>query len=209
MLLFPNQFNNFAELPKNAIVGTASLRRQCQIAAKRPDIQIKSLRGNVGTRLAKLDNNEYDAIILASAGLIRLELASRIKQALSADFMLPAAGQGAVGIECRSNDSVTQSFLAALNHQDTHYRVIAERTMSHQLQGGCQVPIAAYAQYHPSKPGWLMLEGLVGEPDGSKLLSATGEASQEEAQQLGLQVAAKLKAQGAMAIIDKLMADSH
>ena len=140
-----NNFANIDALPQGAIVGTSSLRRQCQIRALRPDLEIRDLRGNVNTRLAKLDSGQYDAIILAAAGLIRLEMGERIRDFIEPEVSLPANGQGAVGIECRIDDTVTKALLAPLEHSETRIRVNAERAMNRHLEGGCQVPIGAYA----------------------------------------------------------------
>ncbi len=162
-----NQYKSLDDMPAGSIVGTSSLRRQCQIAARRPDLIIRSLRGNVGTRLSKLDNGEYDAIILAVAGLKRLQLDARITSALAPEVSLPAVGQGAVGIECRLDDTRTRDLLAPLNHDETAVRVRAERAMNTRLEGGCQVPIGSYAEL---KDGELWLRALVGAPDGSRLV---------------------------------------
>ncbi|MFT5546836.1 hydroxymethylbilane synthase, partial [Rheinheimera aquimaris] len=140
-----NQFKSIDELPPGAVVGTSSLRRQCQLKALRPDLTVRDLRGNVNTRLAKLDNGEYAAIILAAAGLIRLGFEQRIAALMPVDTSLPANGQGAVGIECRSDDKEVQQLLSALEHRETRICVLAERAMNRKLQGGCQVPIGAYA----------------------------------------------------------------
>lgn len=133
-----NRYASIDELPAGSVVGTSSLRRQCQLAATRPDTAIRSLRGNVGTRLSKLDNGEYDAIILAAAGLKRLQLEARIRQPLSPEQSLPAVGRGAVGIECRLDDAWTRGLLAPLNHTETAVRVRAERAMNTRLEGGCR-----------------------------------------------------------------------
>ena len=194
-----NRYQQLAELPQGAVVGTSSLRRQCQIKAMRPDLQIKDLRGNVNTRLAKLDAGEFDAIILASAGLIRLGFEARIASFLEVGISLPANGQGAVGIECRSDDLVVQQLLAPLEHQETRICVLAERAMNRKLQGGCQVPIGAFAVLQHNE---LWLRGLVGQLDGSEILRSEikGEASQAE--QLGTQLAEQLLALGADRILD-------
>ncbi|HDS1153180.1 TPA: hydroxymethylbilane synthase, partial [Pluralibacter gergoviae] len=157
-----NHYASIDALPAGSIVGTSSLRRQCQLAASRPDLVIRSLRGNVGTRLGKLDAGEYDAIILAVAGLQRLGLESRIRQPLSPEQSLPAVGQGAVGIECRMDDERTLALLAPLNHPETAVRVTAERAMNTRLEGGCQVPIGSYAELID---GDVWLRALVGAPD--------------------------------------------
>ena len=137
-----NRFTSIEDLPHGATVGTSSLRRQCQLRAWRPDLKISDLRGNVNTRLAKLDEGKYDAIILASAGLIRLGFSDRIRAFLDTDICLPAIGQGAVGVECRVDDERINALLEPLNHERTHTCVMAERAMNHRLEGGCQVPIA-------------------------------------------------------------------
>lgn len=195
-----NHFDCMADLPAGAVVGTSSLRRECQLRERRPDLEVRFLRGNVNTRLRKLDEGQYDAIILASAGLIRLGMAARIRQALSTDESLPAAGQGAVGIELRSGDSEVLALLQVLHHAPTAQRVIAERAMNERLQGGCQVPIAGFAQYDESGEN-LWLRGLVGKPDGSLLLRAEARAAASGAAQLGMDVADDLLAQGAAAIL--------
>lgn len=197
-----NVYANLDEVPSGAIIGTSSLRRQCQLKALRPDLEIKSLRGNVGTRLQKLDDDEYDAIILATAGLLRLGLQYRIKDEIPTSVLLPSAGQGAVGIECRSNDRQTKQLLEPLNHSLTAARVTAERAMSHHLEGGCQVPIGAFAEL---KDDELLLRGLVGEVDGSRLLTFQHQAPINEAKQLGVLVGEALKEQGADKIIQALL----
>lgn len=193
-----NKYASLEELPKGAVVGTSSLRRQCQLMATYPDLTVKSLRGNVGTRLAKLDNGEYDAIILASAGLIRLGLSERIRNFISTEQSLPAAGQGAVGIETRLNDERVLAYVKALNHQPTAYCVIAERAMNRHLQGGCQVPIGGFAELHN---GELHLRALVGALDGSEIIRASGQATAENAEALGIEIAEKLLKQGADKIL--------
>ena len=190
------RYASFADLPQGAVVGTSSLRRQCQLRRARPDLDIRDLRGNVGTRLAKLDAGEYDAIILAAAGLIRLGFAERIRSSISVDDSLPAGGQGAVGIECRTADAEIHALLAPLHHAETAARVAAERALNKRLNGGCQVPIACYALLEGEQ---LWLRGLVGQPDGGLLLRAEGRGSDAEA--LGVQVAEQLLAQGAEAIL--------
>ncbi len=199
-----NQYQSLDELPKGAVVGTSSLRRQCQLMAAYPHLEIKSLRGNVGTRLSKLDNGEYDAIILASAGLIRLGMPERIRSFISVEQSLPAAGQGAVGIETRLADPRVLGYLAKLNHQPTAYRVIAERAMNAHLQGGCQVPIGGFATLENDE---LTLNALVGSLDGSTIIRASGVAPVDKAEQLGIEVATKLLAQGADKILAEVYAD--
>ncbi len=194
-----NTFASFDDLPKGAIVGTSSLRRQCQLLAQRPDLDIRFLRGNVNTRLAKLDAGEYDAIILASAGLIRLGMGERITDTLTPETCLPAGGQGAVGIECRSDDSTTIALLACLQHTQTTECVTAERAMNRRLEGGCQVPIACYA-IHTDKGLWL--RGLVGNPDGSELISKEINGDVSEAEFMGVELAESLLSAGAGRILD-------
>lgn len=193
-----NHYKTLNELPKNAIVGTSSLRRQAQLRAIRPDLIIKDLRGNVGTRLSKLDANEFDAIILAAAGLIRLGLDKRIASLLSYDICLPAVGQGAVGIECRTNDSKTREIIAAINHKATAYCVLAERAFNQYLQGGCQVPIAGHAILTGEL---IVLEGLVASLDGQKIIreSITGPTS--DFQSLGESLAELLVSKGAKKLL--------
>lgn len=193
-----NKYHSLADLPKGAVVGTSSLRRQCQLVAKYPHLQVKSLRGNVGTRLSKLDNGEYDAIILASAGLIRLGLAERIRDFISVEDSLPACGQGAVGIESRLNDERVLGYLAELNHQPTACCVQAERAMNTRLQGGCQVPIGGYATLHGDE---ISLNALVGALDGSSIVRASAKGHVKDAEKLGVEVAEMLLAKGADEIL--------
>ena len=193
-----NTYTSLDELPQGSIVGTSSLRRQAQLLTRRPDLEIRFLRGNVNTRLAKLDAGEYDAIILAAAGLIRLGFEDRITSAISVDDSLPAGGQGAVGIECRSIDSEIHALLAPLHHQDTAIRVTAERALNKHLNGGCQVPIACYAVLEGEQ---IWLRGLVGDPNGGLLLSAEARAPRSDAEALGVQVAEDLLSQGANDIL--------
>lgn len=193
-----NKYNSLADLPKGAVVGTSSLRRQCQLVAKYPHLQVKSLRGNVGTRLSKLDNGEYDAIILASAGLIRLGLSERIRDFIAVEDSLPACGQGAVGIETRLNDERVLGYLAELNHQPTACCVQAERAMNTRLQGGCQVPIGGYATLNGDE---ILLNALVGSLDGSNIVRASAKGHVKEAEKLGIQVAETLLANGAEQIL--------
>ncbi|KGD80140.1 porphobilinogen deaminase [Tatumella morbirosei] len=189
------KYASLDELPEGAVVGTSSLRRQCQISARRPDLVIRSLRGNVGTRLSKLDAGEYDAIILAAAGLKRLGLESRIRSTLPAEVSLPAVGQGAVGIECRTDDTALITLLQALNHHDTESCVRAERAMNTRLEGGCQVPIGSYALLQGDDQLWL--RGLVGTPDGSQMISAERRGHRDQAEQLGIALAEELLEKGA------------
>ncbi len=196
-----NSYRTFAELPQGAVVGTSSLRRQCQLKALRPDLDIRSLRGNVGTRLSKLDNGDYDAIILASAGLIRLGLADRIASFIEVEQSLPAAGQGAVGIECRTDDVQVKQLLAPLADAETTCCVLAERAMNNHLQGGCQVPIGGYAVL---QQGQLYLRALVGNVDGSQIIRAEGKSAVKNADVLGVQIAEQLLAEGADKILQSI-----
>ena len=193
-----NTYDSLDALPAGSVVGTSSLRRQAQLLARRPDLKIQFLRGNVNTRLAKLDAGEYDAIILAAAGLIRLGFEERIRSSISAEDSLPAGGQGAVGIECRSADADVHALLAPLHHRETALRVTAERALNKHLNGGCQVPIACYALLEDDQ---LWLRGLVGQPDGGLLLRAEARAASSDAEALGVRVAEALLAQGADAIL--------
>ena len=191
-----NRFESIEALPAGSVVGTSSLRRECQLREARPDLEVKFLRGNVQTRLRKLDEGEYDAIILATAGLLRLELEQRIRQRIPDTQSLPAGGQGAVGIELRSDDRALLDLLMPLHHEATAQCVIAERALNRRLDGGCQVPIACYAQ-HCDDGRQLWLRGLVGEPDGSRVLRAEGRAPVADAEALGIRVAEELLAGGA------------
>lgn len=196
-----SRYQTLDELPEGACVGTSSLRRQCQLAERRPDLKIKSLRGNVNTRLRKLDEGEYDAIILAAAGLIRLGFESRITAFIGPEQSLPAIGQGAVGIECRSDDPRVNDLIAPLHHPDTACCVRAERAMNQRLNGGCQVPIAGYAML---ENGVVWLRGLVGEPDGSKIVRGEVEGAPEEVEAMGTGLAEHLLEWGADRILREL-----
>jgi hydroxymethylbilane synthase len=201
-----NHYQQLSELPFGAVVGTSSLRRQCQLKAQRPDLQIRDLRGNVNTRLAKLDQGEYDAIILAAAGLIRLGFTARIGSYIAVEQSLPANGQGAVGIECRSDDQRVQALLAPLEHLPTRQAVLAERAMNRRLQGGCQVPIGAYAIHQGNE---LWLRGLVGQLDGQHVLHADIRGAADAAEQLGETLAEMLLAQGAGEILNAVYVASE
>ena len=196
-----NTYATLDALPKGAIVGTSSLRRRCQLLQVRPDLDIRDLRGNVGTRLGKLDAGQYDAVVLAAAGLIRLGLAARIRHKLEHTLSLPAAGQGAVGIECRLADAQVRALLAPLHHEPTALCVRAERALNAALQGGCQVPIAAFAVLTDNT---LHLRGRVGDTDGSLLLRAEASASASQPEALGRQVADALLQQGAGEILRRV-----
>ncbi|MCU7814479.1 MAG: hydroxymethylbilane synthase [Candidatus Thiodiazotropha sp. (ex Rostrolucina anterorostrata)] len=196
-----NRYQHFNELPQGACVGTSSLRRQSQLSENRPDLVIKSLRGNVNTRLRKLDEGEYDAIILAAAGLKRLGFEARITALIGPEQSLPAIGQGAVGIECRADDPLVNDLIASLHHRETAFCVLAERTMNQRLNGGCQVPIAGYAML---ESGNLWLRGLVGEPDGSRIIRGEVEGTPEEAESMGKGLAERLLEWGADTILKAL-----
>ncbi len=198
-----NNFAALADLPQSATVGTSSFRRQCQLRELRPDLNIADLRGNVGTRLSKLDAGEYDAIILAAAGLKRLQLAERIRESLSFNDCLPAGGQGAVGIECRTQDLDTLKLIDCLHHQDTATRVVAERAVNSRLQGGCQVPIASFAVLDGEQ---LHLRALVGNLEGTQIIRSEIRGDRHQAEQLGLIVAEDLLSQGAEEILATLRA---
>lgn len=198
-----NQYLTLDDLPQGARLGTSSLRRKSQIQAYRPDLTIIDLRGNVGTRLGKLDDGEYDAIILAAAGLKRLQLESRIKQILPADLSLPAVGQGALGLECRSNDQAVLTLIAPLSDPATNICIRAERAFNRTLQGGCQVPIAGFAVLENNQ---LTMQGRVGSPDGQQLLKAEISGAPEQAEQLGQQLAQRLLEQGAGELLAALYA---
>lgn len=205
-----NQYASLDDLPAGAILGTSSLRRECQIRTARPDLTIKSLRGNVGTRLGKLDAGEYDAIILATSGLQRLGLDERIRHELDDELSLPAVGQGALAIECRADDDEILKLLAPLNDLPTRLCVIAERAMNQALEGGCQVPIAGFATIDGDV---LTLRGRVGSLDGKTLLKASGQitlgdddtANETATTALGVQIADELLTQGA----DKILAEVY
>jgi hydroxymethylbilane synthase len=190
-------------LPPGARIGTSSLRRQAQLLAARPDLRIEVLRGNVDSRVRRLDNGELDAVILASAGLIRLGLESRITQLLDPRLSLPAVSQGVIGIECRTSDTQTRRALAALNDAATRTVMDAERAFAARLGGSCQSPIAAYARLDGDR---LTLDGLVAEPDGSRLLRDSLDGDAENPQRLGVQLAERLLAAGAGALLERLRA---
>lgn len=195
------RYANLAELPAGARVGTASLRRQCQIRAAYPALEVITLRGNVNTRLAKLDAGDFEAIVLACAGLKRLGFESRIRARLTPEDSLPAVGQGAVCIECRSDDARTHALLAPLDHRETRICVSAERALNAALEGGCQVPIAAYAELAGEA---LRLRALVGDPDGSRVIRGERRGVAADAERLGHDLGQELLGQGARAILDKV-----
>ena len=193
------RYRNLDELPQGAVVGTSSLRRKAQLLALRSDLQIHDLRGNVGTRLSKLDNGDFDAIILAGAGLRRLNLQARITALLPSAQMLPAIGQGALGIELRLSDTELLEQLQPLHHSETAATVAAERAYLARLEGGCQVPIGAYATLSENR---LSLTGLIASIDGTTLLRQTRFAPLAEADKLGFELAEELLGRGGKAILE-------
>ena len=196
-----NRYTSLAELPQGAVLGTSSLRRQCQLAELRPDLKIRSLRGNVNTRLSKLDDGKFDAIILAAAGLKRLGFKRRITAVLEPEQSLPAIGQGAIGIECRTDDGSVNALIAPLHNPETALCVTAERAMNNRLMGGCQVPIAGYALINHNR---IYMRGLVGEPDGSRIIRSESSAPASDAEALGIALAEDLLGQGADQILKHL-----
>lgn len=196
-----NRFSALAELPAGAVVGTSSLRRQAQLRAARPDLTVRDLRGNVGTRLRKLDEDQYDAILLAHAGLARLGLAARIRESFAPARFVPAIGQGIVGIECRADDAQTHALLAPLADPLSAFRLQAERAMNARLGGACQVPVAGHAVIDGTH---LRLDGLVGAPDGSRLIRDHIDGDVAQAAALGNALAERLLAQGAGDILTAL-----
>jgi len=200
-----NNFDTIEDLPEGATVGTSSLRRQCQIRAWRPDIKIADLRGNVNTRLKKLDEGNYDAIILASAGLKRLGFDDRINAYLDTSICLPAIGQGAVGVECRIDDERIHALIDPLNDATTSTCVLAERAMNHRLEGGCQVPIAGYATLDGDT---LQMRALVGRPDGTEVVKGEISGNAAEAESLGTALADDLLSRGAREILAEVYANA-
>ena len=201
VLLANKPVSSIDNLPENARVGTSSLRRQCQIKNLRPDLEILDLRGNVGTRLGKLENDEYDAIILAAAGVIRLGLQDKISHYIESDTLLPAIGQGAIGIQCRACDNNTLSLISVLDHKDTHTRIIAERAVNRRLFGGCQVPIAGFSELNDDQ---ILIRALVGEVDGSQIIRGEISGHRDDAEKLGITLAEDLLSRGADRILDEL-----
>jgi hydroxymethylbilane synthase len=200
-----NNYASFDDLPQGAILGTSSLRRKAQLMAKRPDLTVKDLRGNVGTRLGKLDAGEFDAIVLATSGLQRLELDDRIRHEFSPEVCLPAVTQGTLGIEYFEKDAEVLELIQVLNHSDTEIRTRAERAMNHRLEGGCQVPIGVFAELDGDK---IHLKGLVAELDGSKVLTAQATGDITSPETLGIEVAEQLLAQGADKILQAVYQDN-
>ncbi len=197
-----NQYETFMQLPHRAVLGTASARRQTQLLALRSDLQLHSLRGNINTRLNRLDKNEFNAIILAAAGLKRLGLTSRIRSYLSIEQSLPAAGQGALGIECREDAHSVLAVIADLNHLPTYQCVTAERAMCRRLGGGCKLPVAAYAQLHRDE---LTLHGLVANRNGTRVLRVKHGGTTKQAEDIGIRAAEELLQQGAEQILREFL----
>lgn len=199
--LVSSHYNSLAELPDTAIIGTSSLRRQCQLRALNPTWQLRNLRGNVNTRLHKLDQGQFDAIILGAAGLARLQLHERIQETISPSCMLPAIAQGTIGIECRQADLHTQALIAPLNHAESQACITAERAVNERLQGGCQVPIAAYAEIQQDS---LQLQAWVSSLDTKQVLRASIQGPMSHAHALGLELGQDLVDQGALAILQAI-----
>lgn len=197
-----NDYAHFEELPQGAVLGTSSLRRKAQLMAARPDLVVKDLRGNVGTRLGKLDAGDYDAIVLATSGLKRLELDERIRHELSPETCLPAVSQGTLGIEYFEKDPEVLELIQVLNHRDTEIRTLAERAMNHRLEGGCQVPIGVYAELEENDQ--IYVRGLVGALDGSEILRSETRGPQKDAEKLGVYVAEQLLEKGAGEILKEV-----
>ncbi len=200
-----NTYTSFDELPQGAILGTSSLRRKAQLMALRPDLDVRDLRGNVGTRLGKLDAGDYDAIVLATSGLQRLGLDERIKHEIAPEICLPAVTQGTLGIEYFAKDEETLALIQVLNHKETEIRTTAERAMNHRLEGGCQVPIGVFAELQEDQ---LRLRGLVGSIDGSTILKAEMNGSVSDAKKLGVELAEELLEQGAKQILQEVYASN-
>jgi hydroxymethylbilane synthase len=196
-----NQYPSLQDLPHNARVGTSSLRRRCQLMALRPDLKISDLRGNVNTRLKRLDEGKFDALILASAGLARLGCSDRIRTRLDPQDMLPAIGQGAIGIECRKGDEAVETTIAALHDETTGTAVACERAVNNRLGGSCQLPVAAYAQMQDRS---LHLRAMVGDPEGRRILRSESRAAPADGEVLGMAVADRLLEAGASEILASL-----
>jgi len=196
-----NNYSSLQDLPANARIGSSSLRRQLQIKEQMPEAEMLNLRGNVNSRLQKLDDGQFDAIILATAGLLRLEMQDRIRSRIPPEQSLPSVGQGAVGIECRVGDERIESLIAPLNDHDTHTRLLAERGMNNRLNGGCQVPIAGYALLEDDE---IYLRGLVGRPDGSEVVRGEIRGPREQAEALGKSLAEDLLGRGADVILREM-----
>jgi hydroxymethylbilane synthase len=196
-----NEYTSLTDLPEQSVIGTSSLRRQSQVLAERADLNVTFLRGNVNTRVDKLDRNAYAAIILAAAGLKRLGLVERIRSFMTIDQMLPAAGQGVLGIECRLDDEKTKMLIAPLNDIKSNTCVTAERAVCRYLQGCCHVPIASYAEWIDNQ---IMLRALVGNPEGTKIIRSQAVDDPSHAETLGITVAKDLLRQGAKQLLDAL-----
>jgi len=201
-----NHHASLDALPGGANVGTSSLRRSCQIKHARPDLNVRDIRGNVGTRLRKLDEGQYDALVLATAGLMRLQLEDRIRSRLAPEQLLPAIGQGALGIETRRDDAEVLSLLAGLNDEETRICVSAERAVSRRLNGGCLAPVAGYATLQHDR---LRITALVGRPDGTELVQDTISGPAEQAEALGEELGQRLLAQGADRILGEIMGNDQ
>lgn len=203
--LISNEYSSIETLPQGARVGTSSLRRQCQLRRLRPDLQVLDLRGNVNTRLAKLDNGDYDAILLAAAGVKRMGWEARISELLAPEQFIPAIGQGAIGIEIRIDDGRVRTMIEGLNDDQTAIRLRAERALNEALQGGCQVPIAGYSEI---SHGVIVLRALVGRPDGSEMVQGVISGRPDDAEELGQVLADDLLSRGARQILDDVYAES-
>jgi hydroxymethylbilane synthase len=201
-----NKYASIKDLPTGAILGTSSLRRKAQLLAIRSDLTITSLRGNINTRLQKLDDNQYDAIVLAAAGLKRLKFEDRIRSYFSTEEMVPAAGQGAIGIECRLSDTTLLNRIRFLKDDNTYYAVTAERVLIEQLGGSCQFPIAAHAVV---KNDTLCLTGVVSNSIGSTILCTKKYGPIKEARKIGLLAAEDLNRQGAGALLQEMLREAH
>jgi len=204
-VLISNTCSSIDELPQGARLGTSSLRRQSQLRARRPDLRILDLRGNVNTRLSKLDNGEYDAIMLAAAGVKRMGWEARITEFLPPEQFLPAIGQGAIGIEIRNDDARLHELVAELNDDQTAIRIAAERALNEALQGGCQVPIAGYSEISHKV---ILLRALVGHPDGTELVQGVISGKPEDAEELGRVLAEDLLSRGAKQILDEVYGEA-
>ena len=200
-----NRYPSLDEMPKGARIGTSSLRRQCQLNAACPGLALADIRGNVGSRLQKLDDGAYDALILAAAGMKRLGMERRIRAYLALADLLPATGQGALGIETRSDDAQVERLVRSLNHEPTQLCVSAERALSRKLYGGCHLPLAGYAQISGET---LSMTALVGCPDGSRIVQDAISGAAVDAGKLGYELAEKLLLQGAEEILAEVMGDA-
>ncbi len=201
--LISREGQGFDALPQGAVVGTSSPRRAAQLLHRRPDLQTKVLRGNVETRIRKMREGEYDAILLANAGLLRLELAEQITEVIEPEVLLPAVGQGALAIEIRAGDTATAELVQVLHDRDTGDRVAAERGFLATLEGGCQVPIAGYAVLEGDD---VVLEALIADPEGSPVIRGTERGPRSEARDIGVRLANRLLSQGGREILDKCLA---